>query len=98
MFYNTTRKLVYGLITAGILLILYWFGQFLSPHGFNAPDNMIALKVYVIPLLGTIVSSIGFILLRLISELEDESLSIREELIQLRKLAENNLKDKHYNG
>ncbi|AZN41020.1 hypothetical protein [Paenibacillus albus] len=97
MYYNTTRKLVYGMITAGVLLIIYGLLQYVISHDFSSDDSILLfrMKRFVLPVLGIIISFIGYTLLKLISEIEEQALSVREELIHLRKIVQNSTNDKH---
>ncbi|SEO94751.1 hypothetical protein [Paenibacillus sp. OV219] len=97
MYYSTTRKLVNSMIVSGIVLIIYGLLQYLTSHDLSSEElvSVFTIKRLVFPILGIIITSIGYTLLKLISEIEDQALSVREELIQLRKLVQNGLNDKH---
>ncbi|SFD66146.1 hypothetical protein SAMN05216378_0882 [Paenibacillus catalpae] len=94
MYYNTTRKILYVMILAGIFLIIFGIWQYF-PHSYSSetPDSVfmsLTAKRVVFPLVGVILTAIGITLLKFVDEVEKETISLRDEIIHLRKIVEKN--------
>lgn len=92
MSYSMTRRISYFLIIIGVLFIIFGLWQFM-PRSFSseAPDSVfmeIIAKRIVFPILGIILTIIGYGFLRFVREVEEETLMLRDDLIRLRKVVE----------
>jgi hypothetical protein len=84
LYYDKTRKISYIMIFAGILLIGVGLWQYM-PHEFSSqtPDSVfmsITTKRVVFPILGLILTVIGYTFLKFVREVEDDTQSLRNEL------------------
>jgi predicted MPP superfamily phosphohydrolase len=83
LYYETTRRISYLLIFAGILLIGFGLWQYTHEFSSQTPESVfmsITTKKVVFPLLGLILTAIGYIFLKFVREVEEDAQSIRNEL------------------
>jgi len=84
LFYTKTRTLSYVLVVIGALIFVYGAWQYL-PRSFRSdtPDSVfmaISAKRIVFPLVGMIITVIGYTFLKLVHEIDEEMKSLRNEL------------------
>lgn len=89
-----TKTFSYLMIVAGILLIGLGLWQYM-PKSFSSdtPDSefmSITTKRVIFPILGLILSLIGYTLIRFVREVEDEVKSLRNEISLLAQKVEKN--------
>jgi Na+/melibiose symporter-like transporter len=94
LYYDMTRKISYIMIFAGILLIGLGLWQYM-PHEFSSetPDSVftsITTKRVVFPILGLILTVIGYTFLKFVREVEDDTQSLRNEVSRITKMIEKN--------
>ncbi|CAM3405641.1 hypothetical protein PALU110988_20990 [Paenibacillus lupini] len=94
MYYDAMRKILYVMILAGIFLIILGLWQYLPhTHSSETPNSVymsITAKRVVFPLLGVILTALGITLLKFVGEVKKETLSLRDEIINLTKKVEKN--------
>ncbi len=94
MYFNKTKTLSYLMIVAGILLIVLGLWQYM-PKSFSSdtPESVfmsITTRRVIFPILGLLLSIIGYTLLRFVREVEDEVQLLRNEISLLSKKIEEN--------
>lgn len=94
MYFNMTKTFSYLMIVAGILLIGLGLWQYIpKPFSSDTPDSvfmLITTKRVIFPILGLILSIIGYTLIRFVREVEDEVQSLRNEISLLANKVEKN--------
>ncbi|WP_127496765.1 hypothetical protein [Paenibacillus glycanilyticus] len=94
MYFSATRKILYVMILAGRFLIILGLWHYLThSHSSETPNSVfmsITAKRIVFPLVGVILMALGSTLLKFVGEVEKENISLRDEIINLKKKVEKN--------
>lgn len=92
MYYRMTKRISRFLIVIGVFLTIFGLWQYM-PKSFSSqtPDSVfmsIIAKRVVFPILGLILTVIGYVFLKFVREIEEETQLLRDELIRLTKVVE----------
>ncbi|CAM4507496.1 TRAP-type C4-dicarboxylate transport system permease small subunit [Paenibacillus endophyticus] len=97
MSYSITKRISYILILIGVLLIIFGLWKYM-PKSFSSQTSdsvimSIIAKRITFPILGLILTVIGYAFLKFVREIEEEIQLLRNELSRLTKVVEAQGKD-----